>query len=605
MLSKLNELFSSHTKSSRNRIVSRTNSSSLTFTKLEDRNLLASIVFDAGTAQVTVFGTAANDSVFVNNESGGRISVSATGAETQYFGSGSVDQITFFAGDGDDLFENNTSVNSFFGAHGGNDTFRGGSGNDIVFGGAGEDDLQGNGGDDVLQGGDGNDIVRGGDGDDELHGNDGDDLIFGDAGNDELWGERDNDVIYGGDGDDTVSAFSGDDIIYGDAGNDLVYGQHGSDTIYGGIGDDRLRGNPGDDVIRGEDGHDYLLGDQGDDHLIGGNGNDTILAWIGNDTLEGNAGNDELYAGDGHDNVDGGSGDDFIGGEAGNDVLRGGTGNDSVYGQDGNDTLYGGEGVDLLVGNDGDDALFGGGFASGDTLVGNAGQDRFLVQANNDATFSNRDSVSDAGAEDAVLKFINHDSNWTDAEIEVIDVGLQQLFDVTGNNRLLQDSLPSGDLRLFKYTVASLNGFGGLNRLSISTRTEFVNGVPMTTNTYNREIRIADWDETSEFFNNQFRSITLHELGHNWDSEAELAIGANLPGLWDTWLGVSGWTQSGSGSWSHSDSDAAFAEDYGQTNPFEDFATTWELYFSGDAGQVTNSNLQTKLGLLDQVFAAI
>ena len=138
-----------------------------------------------------------------------------------------------------------------------------------------------------------------------------------------------------------------------------------------------------------------------------------------------------------------------------------------------------------------------------------------------------------------------------------------------------------------------------------STRTSFSGGVITETVTYDREIRIADWDETSEFFNDQFRSITLHEIAHNWDSEAELTIGAGLSGIWDDFLDISGWTQSASGAWSHSDSSSAFVYDYSEANPFEDFATTWELYFSGDADQVSNSNLQSKLDFIDDVFAEI
>lgn len=605
MFFNFNKLFSNTPETHRERMVDRRRSSLLSFTTLEDRNMLASIVFDAAAGEVTIFGTTGDDSVFVNSVGSNGISVSASGAQTQQFDIANVTEITFFGGDGDDLFENNTSVDSFFGAQGGNDTFRGGSGNDTVFGGAGVDNLQGNGGDDLLQGGDDNDIVRGGAGDDKLHGNTGDDQIFGDAGDDDIYGERGSDEIYGGDGDDTVSAFTGDDVVFGEAGNDTIFGQHGNDSIFGGVGNDVVRGNPGEDVVDGGSGNDRVMGDQGNDHLIGGDGDDLLLGYTGDDTLEGNAGNDFLFAGDGHDNVDGGDGDDEIGGEGGNDILRGGAGNDAVRGQDGNDLIYGGEGVDLLVGNAGNDSLFGGGFASADRLIGNAGQDRFLVQSNNDATFSDRDSVNDASDEDAVIRFINNDSNWTDTEIEVIDGGLQQLFDATGSNRLLKDSLPSGDLRFFKYTVSSLNGFAGLNRLQTTTSIRTVNGVVTRTSTYDREIRIADWDETSDFFNDQFRSIAIHEIAHNWDSDLELSIGADLPGAWDEFLSISGWQQSASGDWSHSDSSDAFVFDYSETNPFEDSATAWELYFSGNADQVTNSNLQAKLDFIDGIFAAI
>ncbi len=605
MLSIWNQLFSDRFDSRSSRFSARPKSSTLAFTTLEDRSLLASIAFDAGAGQVTIYGSSGNDSAYINDAGGGMISVAVTGASTQQFHAADINRVTFYAGDGDDYFENNTSVSSFFGAHAGNDTFRGGSGNDIAYGGPGMDDLWGNGGADVLHGGDDVDVVRGGDGDDDLHGNHGDDFIYGDDGNDVLWGEWGDDKIYGGDGDDTVSAFSGDDVIYGEGGDDLVYGQHGVDTIYGGIGNDRLRGNPGNDIIYGESGDDYLLGDQGDDHLIGGEDDDVLISWTGNDTLEGNGGSDSIFAGEGDDTVDGGSGNDLIGGDAGNDILRGGPGNDAVYGQGGNDFVYGGTGVDTVVGNDGDDSLFGGDYASNDTLVGNAGKDRFLVQANNNSNNTNRDSISDAAAEDAILKFINHDSNWTDKEIEIMDQGFQQLFDVTGNTRLLKDSLPSGDLRFFKYTVNSLGGSAGINTLQFSSRTETVNGQTTTTYTYDREIRIADWDENSTFFNDQFRSVVLHELAHNWDSDDEMTIGAGRNNLWDQWLGASGWSESSPGNWNYSAPSAAFAESYGQTNPYEDFGTVWELYFSGDADSVSNSTLQSKLDMLDTLFAAL
>lgn len=605
MLSIWNKLFSNSSDARPSRLSTRTKGSSLTFTTLEDRNLLASIVFDAGASQVTIYGTSGNDSAYVNDVGGGMISVAATDATTQQFDSALVDRVTFYAGDGDDLFENNTAVSSFFGAHAGNDTFRGGSGDDIAYGGPGMDDLRGNGGADLLQGGDDVDLVRGGDGDDDLHGNHGDDVIYGDGGNDVLWGEWGDDEIHGGDGNDTVSAFSGDDVIYGDAGDDLVYGQHGDDTIYGGIGNDRLRGNPDNDTIYGEDGNDYLIGDQGDDHLIGGEGDDTANAWIGNDILEGNGGNDSLYAGDGDDIVDGGAGDDLIGGEGGNDILRGGAGNDFVYGQAGNDLVYGGTGVDTVVGNDGDDSLFGGDYSSNDTLVGNAGKDRFLVQANNNSNNSNRDSINDAASEDAILKFINHDDSWTDKEIEIMDLGFQQLYDVTGNTRLLKDSFPSGDLRLFKYAENSLGGSAGINTLQFSSRTETFNGQTTTTYTYDREIRIADWDENSSFYNDQFQSIVLHELAHNWDGDDEMTIGAGQSNLWDQWLSASGWSESSPGNWNYSAPAAAFAESYGQTNPYEDFGTVWELYFSGDAGSVSNGTLQSKLDMIDTLFASL
>ena len=64
----------------------------------------------------------------------------------------------------------------------------------------------------------------------------------------------------------------------------------------------------------------------------------------------------------------------------------------------------------------------------------------------------------------------------------------------------------------------------------------------------------------------------IHELGHNWDTEAENPTAKQFFDLsrWRKRLLV-GWTY---------DDNAEFANDYGRTNPQEDFATALEVYFS-------------------------
>lgn len=113
----------------------------------------------------------------------------------------SLEKIVFRGNWGNDVFQNNTSIDS------------------IAYGGAGADTLYGGSGDDELHGdGDG----------DRLYGRDGDDLIKGGIGNDWLYGGDDNDKLYGG---------TGYNRVYGEDGHDFLdKGQSGFTS--GGAGED-------------------------------------------------------------------------------------------------------------------------------------------------------------------------------------------------------------------------------------------------------------------------------------------------------------------------------------------------------------------------------
>jgi hypothetical protein len=76
-----------------------------------------------------------------------------------------------------------------------------------------------------------------------------------------------------------------------------------------------------------------------------------------------------------------------------------------------------------------------------------------------------------------------------------------------------------------------------------------------------------------------------HEIAHNWDD-----IGTNK--YWNTFTALSGWTFGArspgtaytkapetDGEWWYK-SGAVFTRDYGRTNPWEDWAVTFEAYFS-------------------------
>ena len=178
-----------------------------------------------------------------------------------------VSSYLFRAGDGDDLFENRSSISG---------TVLGGSGDDTLIGGSGIDVIRGEDGNDLIDGGNGNDNILGGNGDDSVFGGEGRDVIRGNGGEDTLDGGMGDDVVDGGAGNDELHGGFGDDIILGGLGDDDLFGDDGDDTVRGGDGDDLLRGGLGDDALYGEDGLDEVFGDAGRDRIRGGLGEDRL-----------------------------------------------------------------------------------------------------------------------------------------------------------------------------------------------------------------------------------------------------------------------------------------------------------------------------------------
>lgn len=134
-----------------------------------------------------------------------------------------VSSITFTGGDGNDSFENSTSISSEASGGYGDDILNGGSSKDILNGNQGADELNGGKGRDTLRGGDGNDILHGGGGRDKLYGGKDDDSLYGDAGNDSLFGYGGNDGLYGGVGEDNLTGGTGSDrFLYIGSDDDLT-----------------------------------------------------------------------------------------------------------------------------------------------------------------------------------------------------------------------------------------------------------------------------------------------------------------------------------------------------------------------------------------------
>jgi Ca2+-binding RTX toxin-like protein len=638
------------------------------YQNLEARRVLAGISFDASTGFVTIAGSAGNDFSYVTASSVSQIQVSLTGFTAQTFNTSEVNRIFFYGLDGDDFFQNETSIAC---------EAYGGEGNDELYGGEGDDRLAGGPGNDLLKGGGGNDKLFGISGFNQIYGGDGDDELWGGTNNDSLYGEGGNDFIntgggtnfadggdgddiifsgaaisnflIGGNGDDYIVGGNGNDRIEGGAGNDRLFGGAGDDNIFGGDDDDFLRGGIGHDFIDGGEGNDTIFGDTGNDEIIGANGNDRLFGGPGNDRILGNAGNDEISGGAGDDELYGGDGDDIIYGGDGDDVVRAGAGNDFVYGQAGNDELFGQDGDDLLNGGSGDDILHG--QEGNDRLIGGAGNDRLYGGNGNDflsagdgnnslfggvhgtnrlvgGSGNNRFLLADSAINevfsfktgvDVRIVFRNGLDFWTNTEIRVVDDSLHDMHLRSGNTRALRATLTDRPLVFIKdKTLASLRY--GTNELATITITTVnpVTGLPRTITYQEQQIRLPDWDEFNESTNLMVRAEVAREIAYNWASEETMAnVHLSLSGIFPRFADYSGWTsvsppepllpeylKSLDNQWWYF-KNATFTENFARYNPAADFASVWKFYFDPRVTQAQRDAFFDKLEFIDELFSKL
>lgn len=341
----------------------------------------------------------------------------------------------------------------------------------------------------------------------------------------------------------------------------------------------------------------------------------------------------EFRGGDGNDVFDndafvpveawGNDGNDSLNGGNAADILRGGEGNDTLIGVGGDDRLYGGDGRDVLFGDAGNDSLYGGGWDSVDQLTGGAGRDRFLTQST-DVIKDGTGLLTRAG-DDAQIKFVDRDQSWSNREIEVVDEALAQLFAARGDNRLLKETRGSAPLTFYQGQLGA--GVAGHNQVFTKTggcwqEGPWYNPTQHCDNrTYfdRREIVIVDWDTSVSSENRAAINTVIHEIGHNFDDDGV------SDSTWKSFLGQSGWVQNpasktglfrgrdfndsstapdNSKGWYRStNTRSRFAEAYGGTNPMEDWATTWELYFAKNRStSATDKVLSQKLKLVDKLI---
>lgn len=249
---------------------------------------------------------------------------------------------------------------------------------------------------------------------------------------------------------------------------------------------------------------------------------------------------------------------------------------------------------------------------------------------------------------DVSVRFLYDGSRkWTRREIDVVMGVLRTLAGWTGSNALLLTN-PKFDhrhLNLVKTTAKRLNELVGRKPSNGGAWA----GLNKTTSN-DSFILLPDWDETDAKANRSVRSTLVHEIGHNIDTIYELAelTKARADNEWGAVLGMgvywkfvmlTGWLPgsnyeltsahrelfehnigkhvtrrdqitSRDSNWRHHRY-ARFARSYGETNPFEDWATTFELYYrivegeEGTSWRNKHRGMINKLKVIDALVACL
>ncbi|MGL4462188.1 MAG: hypothetical protein ACRC1K_08535, partial [Planctomycetia bacterium] len=286
-------------------------------------------------------------------------------------------------------------------------------------------------------------------------------------------------------------------------------------------------------------------------------------------------------------------GNDRLDGNVNDDILQGGAGNDVLNGEDGDDQLFGGQNGDRLNGGDGDDGLAGGNFNDIDVISAGTGEDRVLLSPEDTAVDFSQNS-------DARINIQNGTTRWSTRELTLVDDALKDLQDRVQSPRILRRA----------------NG----NELTF-VRQNTLGGNVKAVNDDNGSIRFANdaFDESRELV----VDTVIDQMAKNWDEPAEMGRSD-----FRDWKALSSWrqrppanpaafTRSLDGKWFYANT-ASFSpvveagRQVGRTNPFEDWSTIWQTYFSifrtdGQAGirNGVGRPFQSKINFVDAFFTEL
>ena len=196
-------------------------------------------------------------------------------------------------------------------------------------------------------------------------------------------------------------------------------------TINGGSGTDSITltttGTASSVVVNGDAGNDTIS------YTATGAGGATLI--------DGGADNDTVTGSGSGDNV-------TILGGTGNDSLTGGSGADSISGGDDADIITGALGVDTLSGGNGDDVFVWDDGDGNDLVEGDAGTDRQIVNAADNAAEGDNISISDNGARIDITRAAG-----TMLGTFTLDVGTTEIIEVNsraGNDTIDASALTNG-----------------------------------------------------------------------------------------------------------------------------------------------------------------
>ena len=264
--------------------------------------------------------------------------------------------------------------------------------------------------------------------------------------------------------------------------------------------------------------------------------------------------------------------------------------------------------MDSLYGQAGKDGLIGG-IVTGDRLEGGTEDDRYLV--------FNNDTIVGFEAKDAKLLFRNsYLAAWGNEEMEAVDVGLQTMHYRTNNTRLLKDSLSTDPIvfekvRTLPFSGSTRNVLNEFVTNAFNPKTGFFE--PQIR--YERVMQYSDWNESSAAENKVRETRTYFEFAKNWDSSKEIkAVVLAQQYLFDNFKLLSNWVDENPNDplryWISNDNqwwyrlDSVFANDFGRTNPIDDWATAWEVGLD-DALSGQRSKLVFKLRTIDTLFQSL